>query len=129
MASIRRFIRSKAFLFSRDAVALWFAVRHPATPWSAKLAAALTVAYALSPIDLVPDVIPLLGLVDDVLIVPLGMALAWRLTPFAVTAASRARAARALDGVKQSALWLALLVLLAVLIMGAFWWWKRQAAT
>lgn len=62
-------------------LALWKLWRHPATPWAPKLVAVAVVAYALSPIDLIPDFIPLLGQLDDALLLPLGIALAVWLTP------------------------------------------------
>lgn len=61
--------------------ALWKLFKHPDTPKPAKWMAIAVIAYALSPIDLIPDFIPVLGLLDDVVIVPLGIALAVRLTP------------------------------------------------
>ena len=61
--------------------ALWKLVRHPQTPKPAKWVAGAVLAYALSPIDLIPDFVPVLGLLDDIVIVPLGVALAIRLTP------------------------------------------------
>lgn len=64
-----------------DVVALWVAARDPRTPWHAKLLAGLVAAYALSPVDLIPDFIPVLGLLDDILIVPLGILLVIRLIP------------------------------------------------
>ena len=54
----------------RDGVTLWFAGKHPKTPWYAKALGLFVVAYALSPIDLIPDFIPVLGHVDDVLLLP-----------------------------------------------------------
>lgn len=65
----------------RDGVALWIAARDPRMPWLARLLAGAVAAYALSPIDLVPDFIPVLGYLDDLLIVPAGIALAVRLIP------------------------------------------------
>lgn len=65
----------------RDVVALWIAARDPRTPWLAKFVAAAVAAYALSPIDLIPDFVPILGYLDDLLIVPLGIAVAIRLVP------------------------------------------------
>lgn len=62
-------------------IALWMLVRHPQTPRAARWVAIAVIAYAVSPIDLIPDFIPVLGLLDDVIIVPLGIALAVRLTP------------------------------------------------
>lgn len=65
----------------REVVALWIAARDARTPWLAKGIAAFVAAYALSPIDLIPDFIPVLGYLDDLLIVPLGIAVALRLIP------------------------------------------------
>lgn len=65
----------------RDVVALYLAGRDARTPWAAKIVAIAVVAYALSPIDLIPDFIPVIGYLDDLLIVPLGMLLAIRLIP------------------------------------------------
>ncbi|MEO6033550.1 MAG: YkvA family protein [Burkholderiaceae bacterium] len=62
-------------------VALWKLWRHPQTPRAAKWVAFAVLAYALSPIDLIPDFIPVLGQLDDLIIVPLGVALVVRLTP------------------------------------------------
>ncbi|MEN3972963.1 DUF1232 domain-containing protein [Sphingomicrobium sp. XHP0235] len=62
-----------------DAVMLWLAARDPDVSWGAKAIAAMTAAYALSPIDLIPDFIPVLGLLDDLLIVPAGVWLAMRM--------------------------------------------------
>ncbi|PKB19257.1 uncharacterized protein DUF1232 [Novosphingobium kunmingense] len=77
-----------------DALALWLAARDPRVPVPAKALALVVAAYAFSPIDLIPDFIPVLGLVDDLLIVPLGIWLAIRLIPPALFADLRARAAR-----------------------------------
>jgi len=71
---------------------LWFCRRHPDTPWTAKAVAILVVAYAFSPLDLVPDFIPVLGYLDDLIIVPLGIYLALRLTPPHVLADGRRQA-------------------------------------
>ncbi|KFC75964.1 hypothetical protein FG93_00104 [Bosea sp. LC85] len=76
----------------RDVVALWIAARDPRTPWHAKVLAAAVAAYALSPIDLVPDFIPVLGYLDDLLIVPAGIALAIYLIPPELMAEFRRRA-------------------------------------
>lgn len=89
-ARLRQWARS----VKRDVVALWLAARDPRTPLAAKLAAAAVAAYALSPIDLIPDVIPVLGYLDDVLIVPAGIMLARRLVPPALMQTFRAEAAR-----------------------------------
>ena len=65
----------------RDVVALYIAGRDPRTPWHAKIVAVAVAAYAISPIDLIPDFIPILGYLDDLIIVPLGIMLAVRLIP------------------------------------------------
>lgn len=70
---------------------LYFVARHPKTPWYAKLFIAGVVAYALSPIDLIPDFIPILGYLDDLLLLPLGIALAIKMVPASVLAECRAR--------------------------------------
>jgi len=73
-------------------VTLWFCRRDPRTPLSAKILAALVVAYAFSPIDLIPDFIPVLGYLDDLILVPLGIYLTLRLIPPAVLADARREA-------------------------------------
>lgn len=86
-------LKTWAAALKRDLVALWIAARDPRVPWYAKAAAAAVAAYALSPIDLIPDFVPVLGYLDDLLIVPLGIMLAVRLVPPALMAEFRARAA------------------------------------
>ena len=71
---------------------LWFSRTHPDTPLPAKLLAALVVAYAFSPIDLIPDFIPVIGYLDDLILVPLGIYLVLRLLPAQVIADSRRKA-------------------------------------
>ena len=75
-----------------DLIALSLAARDPRTPWYAKLIVAGAVAYALSPVDLVPDFIPVIGLIDDLIFIPLALALAVRFVPDEVLADCRARA-------------------------------------
>jgi uncharacterized membrane protein YkvA (DUF1232 family) len=65
----------------REVIALYLAARDPRTPWYARAAAAVVAAYALSPIDLIPDPIPVLGYLDDLVLVPLGIALVIRMIP------------------------------------------------
>jgi len=77
----------------RDVIALWIAARDPRVPWYAKLAAGCVAAYALSPIDLIPDFIPVLGYLDDIVLVPLGIAAAVRMVPPPLMAEFRATAA------------------------------------
>ena len=81
----------------QDGLVLWFALRHPGTPWWVKALAFVVVAYALSPIDLVPDFIPVLGLLDDAILLPGLIWLALRLLPAPVREACRAQAQAWLD--------------------------------
>jgi uncharacterized membrane protein YkvA (DUF1232 family) len=76
----------------RDVMTLWFALKHPQTPWYARALAAVLTAYALSPVDLIPDFIPVLGYLDDLLIIPAGVWLLLRLVPPAVLLDSRRQA-------------------------------------
>ena len=75
-----------------ETYAIYLASRDPATPWYAKVTVACVVGYALSPIDLIPDFIPVLGYLDDLVIVPLGIALALRMIPQVVMEQCRAKA-------------------------------------
>jgi len=75
-------------------VAIWIAARDPRVPWYAKAIAAAVAAYALSPIDLVPDFVPVLGYLDDLIIVPAGILLTVRLMPAGLMDEFRAEAAR-----------------------------------
>ena len=111
----------------KEVYALFLAMRHPDTPWYAKLLAACVVAYALSPIDLIPDPIPVIGYLDDLIIVPLGVLAVRRLVPDTVLAECRERAAagvRVGPGWKTagmliiSALWLLCIALLTL------WTWR-----
>lgn len=88
LACLKRWAR----LVRRDIHALWFAARDARTPWHAKVLALAIAAYALSPIDLIPDFIPVLGYLDDAILLPLGILLAVRMVPRAVMAACRAMA-------------------------------------
>ncbi|MGS7254248.1 DUF1232 domain-containing protein [Pseudomonas sp. SK] len=78
--------RQWAKSLKRQTMVLWFCYQHSDTPWLPKWIAVFVVAYALSPIDLIPDFIPVLGYLDDVIILPLGILLAIRLMPPAVLA-------------------------------------------
>ena len=113
-------LRGWARRLKRDTIALWLAARDRRTPLSARLLAAAVAAYALSPIDLIPDFIPVLGLVDDLLIVPAGIWLVLRLIPAPLMASFRQDAEQMVDrpvsraGMVAIALvWLAMAVVVA----------------
>lgn len=93
-----------------DAHAAWLAARDPRTPWYARLFGLLVTAYALSPIDLIPDFIPVLGLLDDALLIPLGIWLFVKMLPAEVFAEHRATAAAAAE--RPGSAWGAVIVVL-----------------
>ena len=119
-------LRDWARRIKRDAVTLWFACRDPATPWLPKALCWFTVAYALSPIDLSPDFIPVLGYLDDVLLLPALIWLAVRLLPAEVIVRSRERAEdwMARNGSRPtSKVGMALVIGIWVLVAAGLAWW------
>ena len=85
-------LKQRAHHLKSETFALYLAARDPRTPWYAKLFVAGIVAYAFSPIDLIPDFVPVLGFLDDLILIPAGIALAIRLVPDSVLADCRAQA-------------------------------------
>ena len=114
--------RANAARLATHLLALWKLFRHPETPWLAKLVAVLVLAYAVSPIDLIPDFIPLLGLLDDVILLPLGIALAVKLTPRHLWLARVAEAEQGAERLPRM-LWGALIVLLVWASLAALVAW------
>ena len=92
-------LRDRARRLKSDVVALYLAARDPRTPRIAKVLAILVAAYALSPIDLIPDFVPVLGLLDDLVLVPLGIALVLRLVPREVMEDARRNAPAAIAAI------------------------------
>lgn len=118
-------IKAQAQRLKTETVALYWVAHHPATPWYAKALVFLVVAYAVSPIDLIPDFIPVLGLLDDLLLLPLGIALALKLVPPAVMQECRARAADPQwDGARAGRVGAALVIAAWILIaaLAGTWW-------
>jgi uncharacterized membrane protein YkvA (DUF1232 family) len=116
--------RRWAGIVARDVVALYLAGRDPRVPWYAKAVAAAVAAYALSPIDLIPDFVPILGYLDDVLIVPLGIMLAVKLIPSDLMVEFRDEAARMKDrpASRRGAVFvIAIWIGAAVLLLWLFW--------
>lgn len=121
-------LRDWARRMKRDVVALWLAARDPRTPILAKIAAAVVAAYALSPIDLIPDFVPVLGYLDDVIIVPLGIMLALRLMPTALMAEFREAATQRLDRpTSRAGLAFILALWLAATALVTWWLWPLRA--
>jgi uncharacterized membrane protein YkvA (DUF1232 family) len=84
-------IRERARQLKIELIALALAARHPQTPWYAKLVVAGCVAYALTPVDFIPDAIPIIGLIDDLIFIPIAVAFAVRFIPAPVLADCRSR--------------------------------------
>lgn len=107
----------------RDVVALWLAARDPRVPWYAKATAGAVAAYALSPIDLIPDFIPIIGYLDDLIIVPLGIMLAVKLVPADLMQEFRDEATRRAKPVSKAGLafMVAVWILAALVLLWLFW--------
>jgi uncharacterized membrane protein YkvA (DUF1232 family) len=120
--------KARARQLQAEVYALYLAYRDPRVPWYAKVLAACVVGYAFSPIDLIPDFIPVLGYLDDLVLIPLGVALALRMTPPEVMVECRERARSELAaGMPVSraaaavivAIWLGLAALAVILVLRA----------
>lgn len=85
-------LKARARQLKNEVATLYLATRHPGTPWYAKLFVVAIVAYALSPIDLIPDFIPVLGFLDEIVLLPFAIALAIKMIPGNVLDECRARA-------------------------------------
>ncbi|HEX4985700.1 MAG TPA: YkvA family protein [Burkholderiales bacterium] len=121
-------LKGWASALRREALVLWFASRDPRTPLPAKWLAAFIVAYALSPIDLIPDFIPVIGYLDELLLLPAAIWLVLRLTPREVLLDSRARARAWIEAHRpRPRNWIAgaVVVLLWMLLLWAIWIWLR----
>jgi uncharacterized membrane protein YkvA (DUF1232 family) len=116
-------VRQWARTLKRDVLALYLAARDPRVPWYAKAVAACVAVYALSPIDLIPDFIPILGYLDDLILVPLGIWLAIRLIPPSLLAEHR-QAAMARHQPRPIS-WIGAAIILGLwgLVGGAIVWW------
>jgi uncharacterized membrane protein YkvA (DUF1232 family) len=113
----------------RDVVALFLAARDSRTPWYAKVMAGLVAAYALSPIDLIPDFIPVVGYLDDLVIVPLGIWIVVRLVPDDLMQELRAEAGR-LEAKPVSRAGALFIIVLWIAAAGLLlWWFWPRAAT
>jgi uncharacterized membrane protein YkvA (DUF1232 family) len=90
-------LQTKARALKRHALTVYFAARDPRTPLPVRVLAVCVAAYAFSPIDLIPDFIPVLGYLDDLVLIPLGVALVVKLVPAEVMQSAQARAAAAVE--------------------------------
>lgn len=117
-------LKQRARQLKAETLALYMAARHPATPWYAKLLVAGIVAYALSPIDLIPDFIPVLGLLDDIVLLPLAITVAIRLVPEHVMGECRIRARDAIHQGKPVSRVAGIVIVLlwaAIAVLGIAW--------
>jgi uncharacterized membrane protein YkvA (DUF1232 family) len=108
--------KQRARGLKKETYALYLAVRDPRMPWYAKLLAVCVVGYAFSPIDLIPDFIPVLGYVDDLVLVPLGIALVLKMIPGEVMAECREKA-QAIMAQGKPTNWVAAGVIIAVWLL------------
>ena len=122
-------LKQRARYLKAETFALYLAARDPRTPWYAKLAVAGIVAYAFSPIDLIPDFVPVLGYLDDLVLIPAGIALAIKLVPDQVLMECRAQAQEIIQNGKPVSrvaaavivvIWLALAALCILWVYEAF---------
>ena len=112
-------------------LALWKLFKHPDTPWAPKAIAIAVLAYAVSPIDLIPDFIPVLGLLDDIVLLPMGVALAVRLTPAHLWRACLAEAQAGAEKLPRLLWGAVFIVLLWLLMLGGLggWLWTAMFAS
>ncbi|MDE3183153.1 MAG: DUF1232 domain-containing protein [Bacteroidota bacterium] len=126
-------LKLKAKRLKEESYALHFAYKDPRTPWQAKVMIILTLCYLLSPIDLIPDFIPVLGYLDDLIIVPLLITLSIKLIPDKVMEESRIKAAETPFSLKKK-WWVAMVFIFIWLIiiwflLNAFWFNKKSPIT
>jgi len=118
-------LRNWARTLKRQTLIVYYAARDPRTPWLPRLLALAIAAYALSPIDLIPDFIPVLGYLDDVIIVPLGLWLVLRMIPAEVIAASRAKAEVASERPVSRGMVVAIVLIWAIALVAlGLWAWR-----
>lgn len=126
MKALSQRLRQWAYRLKYDVLVIYFALKHPQTPFYAKLVAALIVCYALSPIDVIPDFIPVLGYLDEVILLPLGIAFAIKLLPPNVLADCREEGKNNPPAVKPKLWFMAYVtVILWVIVLYALYEWIR----
>jgi uncharacterized membrane protein YkvA (DUF1232 family) len=125
-------LKSRAAALKREVLTLYLATRDPRTPWYAKVFVICVVAYALSPIDLIPDPIPVVGYLDDLLLLPFGIYIALKLIPQEVATDCRAKAAACSEKLRRNwwaaaaivVVWLTTLILFVYFLIG--WVWPNE---
>lgn len=120
-------LKIRALDLKRDVIALWLAVRDPRVPWYTKALCAAITSYALSPIDLIPDFIPILGYLDDLLIVPLGIWAAVKFIPVSIMADLRAKALEHSKPASKAGLAAVVFIWLAAITLTVWFFWADGA--
>lgn len=121
-------LKSRAKLLKRDAYALYIAARDPRVPWYAKVFLGLVVAHTFSPIDLIPDFVPVLGYLDDLIITPLGIALALKMIPAEVMTEARRQSEELMrQGKPISRVGAVLVIAVWLAILAIMVWWIARA--
>jgi len=116
MGSVWTTWKEKAWALKRETYAVYLACRDPRVPWYGRLLAVCIVGYAFSPIDLIPDFVPVLGYLDDLILIPLGIALLLKVIPSEVMAECREKAAVAMASGKPTN-WIAAGIIVAIWIL------------
>lgn len=112
--------REKARSLKRQTYAVYLAYKDPRVPWYAKALALVVVGYACSPIDLIPDFIPILGYLDDLILIPLGLNWVIRMIPSEVMAEYQEKATAAIKK-GQPRNWVAAAVIISIWVLGVLW--------
>lgn len=114
---------TRAKQLKSEIITLYLVCRHPGTPWYAKVFITAVVAYALSPIDLIPDFIPVLGYLDDIILIPLGIALAIKMVPLHIWKECKDQAGIIHSRLKHNLIVAIIIVLIwiAVTIVATIW--------
>ncbi len=111
--------KAKSKRLKSQVYAVYLASKDPRTPWYAKILAALIIGYALSPIDLIPDFIPALGYLDDLILIPLGIALLIKIIPKDILEECRARAESYFSEIKPKS-WVAAIIIILIWILAIY---------
>jgi uncharacterized membrane protein YkvA (DUF1232 family) len=111
--------KTKSNQLQSEIGALYLAYKHPRTPWYAKVLAALIIGYALSPIDLIPDFVPVVGYLDDLIIVPAGIALLIKIIPRDILEGCRAKAQSDLLN-KKPKNWIAAIIIVLIWLLAIY---------
>jgi uncharacterized membrane protein YkvA (DUF1232 family) len=110
--------KQRARQLKKETYAIYIACKDPRVPWYARVFAGFVVAYAFSPIDLIPDVIPIIGYLDDLVLVPLGIILVLKMIPPAVLAECRDKAEAAMNQGKPTSRIAAIVIVAIWLLLG-----------